>query len=166
MSTAAGFDGKPFKSVSQGAADIKSIALVEGATAPAEATGEVATLFAFFKQTLEKEVAEVRASDRLTDSVACLIAPDFGPDRQLEKMLAAHGRLTERAKPVLEVNPTHPMTAALARRFRDGSDKPLIEDAAWLMLDEARLMEGGQVEDPQAFAARLRRVMEKALGID
>ncbi len=166
VSTSAGYDGKPFKSVSQGAADIKAIALVEGATAPAEATGEVATLFAFFKQTLEKEVAEVRASDRLTDSVACLIAPDFGPDRQLEKLLAAHGRLTERAKPVLEVNPTHPMTAALARRFRDGSDKPLIEDAAWLMLDEARLMEGGQVEDPQAFAARLRRVMEKALGID
>ena len=166
VSTSAGYDGKPFKSVSQGAADIKSIALSEGVTAPAEATGEVATLFAFFKQTLEKEVAEVRASDRLTDSVACLIAPDFGPDRQLEKMLAAHGRLTERAKPVLEVNPTHPMTAALARRFRDGSDKPLIEDAAWLVLDEARLTEGGQVEDPQAFAARLRRVMEKALGID
>ena len=93
VSTAAGFDGKPFKSVSQGAADIKSIALVEGAKAPAEATGEVATLFAFFKQTLGDEVADVRASDRLTDSVACLIAPEFGPDRQLEKMLAAHGRL-------------------------------------------------------------------------
>ena len=114
VSTAAGFDGKPFKSVSQGAADIKSIALVEGANAPAEATGEVATLFAFFKQTLGDEVAEVRASDRLTDSVACLIAPEFGPDRQLEKMLAAHGRLAERAKPILEVNPTHPLTKALA----------------------------------------------------
>ena len=115
VSTSAGFDGKPFKSVSQGAADIKSIALVEGATAPAEATGEVATLFAFFKQTLEGEVAEVRASDRLTDSVACLIAPEFGPDRQLEKMLAAHGRLNERAKPILEINPTHPLTVSLAR---------------------------------------------------
>ncbi|MGH6799349.1 MAG: molecular chaperone HtpG, partial [Roseiarcus sp.] len=106
VSTAAGFDGKPFKSVSQGAADIKSIALVEGANAPAEATGEVATLFAFFKQTLGDEVAEVRPSDRLTDSVACLIAPEFGPDRQLEKMLAAHGRIAERAKPILELNPT------------------------------------------------------------
>ena len=164
VSTAAGFDGKPFKSVSQGAADIKTIALVEGASAPAEASGEVATLLAFFKQTLEKEVAEVRASDRLTDSVACLIAPDFGPDRQLEKMLAAHGRLSERAKPILEINPTHPLTVALAHRFRDGKDKPLVEDSAWLMLDEARLLEGGQVEDPPAFAGRLRRVMEKALG--
>ncbi|HTR14704.1 MAG TPA: molecular chaperone HtpG, partial [Roseiarcus sp.] len=83
VSTAAGYEGKPFKSVSQGAADIKSIALVEGAKAPEEATGDVATLIAFFKQTLEKEVETVRPSDRLTDSVACLIAPDFGPDRQL-----------------------------------------------------------------------------------
>jgi molecular chaperone HtpG len=164
VSTAAGFDGKPFKSVSQGAADIKSIALVEGANAPAEATSEVATLFAFFKQTLGGEVAEVRASDRLTDSVACLIAPDFGPDRQLEKMLAAHGRIADRAKPILEVNPTHPLTKALAGRFCAGKDKPLIEDAAWLVLDEARLLEGASIEDAPAFAARLRRVLEKALG--
>jgi molecular chaperone HtpG len=164
ISTAAGFDGKPFKSVSQGAADIKSIALVEGAKAPAEASGEVATLLAFVKQTLESEVADVRASDRLTDSVACLIAPDFGPDRQLEKMLAAHGRLSERAKPILEVNPTHPLTVSLAGKLRGGADKALVEDSAHLILDEARLLEGGQVEDPPAFAARLRRVMEKALG--
>src|SRR5271156_5374749 len=164
VSTAAGFDGKPFKSVSQGAADIKSIALVEGANAPAEATGEVATLFAFFKQTLGDEVAEVRASDRLTDSVACLIAPEFGPDRQLEKMLAAHGRIAERMKPILEINPPHALTKALAVRFKEGQMKPLIEDAAWLGLDGARLMEGASVEGPPAFAARLRRVMEKALG--
>ena len=164
VSTSAGYDGKPFKSVSQGAADIKSIALVEGAKAPAEATGDVATLIAFFKQTLEKEVEAVRPSDRLTDSVACLIAPEFGPDRQLEKILALHGRVKERAKPILEINPAHPLTQALARRFVAGQDKPLVEDAAFLMLDEARLLEGGQVEDPPAFAARMRRVMEKALG--
>ena len=106
----------------------------------------------------------MRASDRLTDSVACLIAPEFGPDRQLEKMLAAHGRLGERAKPILEVNPTHPLTVALAGRFAAGQDKALIEDSAWLMLDEARLLGGRTGRDPPAFAARLRRVMEKALG--
>ena len=163
VSTSAGFDGKPFKSVSQGAADIKSIALVEGAKAPEEATGEVATLLAFFKQTLENEVEAVRPSDRLTDSVACLVAPEFGPDRQLEKILAAHGRVKDRAKPILEINPTHALTTALAGRFAAGKDKPLIEDAAWLMLDEARLLEGGQVEDPPAFASRMQRVLEKAL---
>jgi molecular chaperone HtpG len=164
VSSAAGYDGKPFKSVSQGVADIKTIPLKEGAQPPAETSAEVATLIAFIKQTLDGEIAEARASDRLTDSVACLVAPEFGPDRQLEKMLAAHGRLAERTKPALEVNASHPLTLALARRFASGPDKALVEDAAWLIYDEARLAEGETVHDAPAFAARLRRVMEKALG--
>ena len=164
VSTAAGFDGKPFKSISQGAADIKSIPLAEGKSAPAEASPEVATLIAWIKQALESEIEDARASDRLTDSVACLVAPEFGPDRQLERMLAAHGRVSERVKPVLEINPSHPLTSALARRLKDGADKALIEDAAWLLLDESRLAEGETLKDAPAFAARLRRVMEKALG--
>ncbi len=164
VSSAAGYDGKPFKSVSQGVADIKTIPLKEGAQAPAETSAEVATLIAFFKQTLGGEIADARASDRLTDSVACLVAPEFGPDRQLERMLAAHGRLSERAKAVLEVNASHPLTLALARRLAAGPDKALVEDAAWLIYDEARLAEGETLGDAPAFAARLRRVMEKALG--
>ena len=164
VSSAVGFDGKPFKSISQGAADIKSIALVEGATPPAEASAEVATLIAHFKQTLEAEIEDARASDRLTESVACLVAPEFGPDRQLEKMLAAHGRLTDRVKPVLEVNASHPLTAALAKRFKEGRDRDLVDDAAWLLLDEARLVDGEPLKDAPGFAARLRRVMERALG--
>ncbi len=164
ISSAAGYEGKPFKSVSQGVADIKAIPLKEGAQPPAETSAEAATLLAFIKQTLDGEIADVRASDRLTDSVACLVAPDFGPDRQLEKMLAAHGRLSERAKPALEVNAAHPLTLALARRFAAGADKELVEDAAWLIYDEALLAEGETLRDGPAFAARLRRVMEKALG--
>ncbi len=163
VSTAAGFDGKPFKSISQGAADIKSIALKEGETPPVEASAEVATLIAYIKQTLENEIADARASDRLTDSVACLVAPEFGPDRQLERMLAAHGRVSERVKPVLEVNATHPLTSTLARRFKESGDRALIDDAAWLLLDEARLVDGETLKDAPAFAARLRRVLEKAL---
>ena len=164
VSTAAGYDGKPFKSVTQGAADIKSIELVEGAKAAAETSAEVATLFAFLKQTLEGKVEDIRASERLTDSVACLVAPEFGPDRQLERMLASHGRLGERVKPILEVNAAHPLTKSLAKKFGAGADRGAIEDAAWLLYDEARLMEGEPLDDAAAFAARLRRVMEKALG--
>ena len=164
VSTAAGYDGKPFKSVTQGAADIKAIALVEGGKPPAETPAAVATLFAFFKQTLGDQIEDVRASERLTDSVACLVAPEFGPDRQLEKMLASHGRMSERTKPILEVNAGHPLIASLARRLPAEADKSLIEDSAWLLLDEARLMEGEALSDAAAFAARLRRVMEKALG--
>ena len=164
VSNSVGYEGKPFKSISQGAADIKNIALVEGATPPAQASAEVAALIAHFKQTLEGEIEDARASDRLTDSVACLVAPEFGPDRQLEKMLAAHGRLQDRVKPVLEINATHPLTSALAQRFQEGRDRDLVDDAAWLLLDEARLVDGEALKDPTAFAARLRRVMERALG--
>jgi molecular chaperone HtpG len=164
VSTAAGYEGKPFKSITQGAVDLKAIPLREGAPAAAETSAEVATLIAFLKQTLEGEIAGARASDRLTDSVACLIAPEFAPDRQLERILAAHGRLSERAKPTLEVNASHPLTRALARRFAADADKALIEDAAWLILDEARLAEGEVPSDAPAFAARLSRVLEKALG--
>ncbi len=164
MSTAAGYDGKPFKSVTQGAADIKAIPLVEGARPQSgETPAAVATLFAFFKQTLGDQVADVRASDRLTDSVACLVAPEFGPDRQLEKMLATHGRVSERTKPILEINAGHPLIASLARRLPAAADKSLIEDSAWLLYDEARLAEGEAPSDAAAFSARLRRLMEKAL---
>ncbi|MGO8798135.1 MAG: molecular chaperone HtpG [Roseiarcus sp.] len=164
VSTAAGYDGKPIKSVTQGAADIKAIPLVEGARPQSgETPAAVATLFAFFKQTLGDQVADVRASDRLTDSVACLVAPEFGPDRQLEKMLATHGRVSERTKPILEINAGHPLIASLARRLPAAADKSLIEDSAWLLYDEARLAEGEAPSDAAAFSARLRRLMEKAL---
>jgi len=162
VSSAVGYEGKPFKSVSQGAADIKAIALKDGASAAAEASPEVATLIAFFKQTLESQIAEARASDRLTDSLACLVAPEFAPDRQLEKILAAHGRLGERAKAVLEVNASHPLVQALAKKFAAGPDKGLVEDAAWLIYEEARLADGDALSDAPAFAGRLRRVLEKA----
>jgi molecular chaperone HtpG len=165
VSTAVGYEGKPFKSVTQGAADIKAIPLAEGAKPqPGETPAAVATLFAFFKQTLGDQIEDVRASERLTDSVACLVAPEFGPDRQLEKMLASHGRMGERTKPILEVNAAHPLIASLARRLPIEADKSLVEDSAWLVFDEARLLEGEAPNDATAFAARLRRIMEKALG--
>lgn len=166
VSTALGFDGKPFKSVTQGAADIKLIPLAEDAATPAAegASAEVATLLAFMRQTLENVVAEVRASDRLAESAACLVAADSGPDRRLERMLAEHGRFGNVSKPILEVNPNHPLVASLARRFKEQAEKSLIEDAAWLILDEARMMDGERPEDPAAFAARLTRVLTKAIG--
>ena len=163
VSTAAGFDGKPFRSVTQGAADIAAVPLKEG-VAPVATTPEpeVATLFAFVKQTLGDAVADVRASQRLSESAACLIAPEHGPDRRLERMLAQHGQLQEAAKPVLELNPTHAMVAALSARLKSGGDRTLVEDAAWLILDEARLADGDAPLDARAFGARLARVLAQA----
>ena len=166
VSNAAGFDGKPFKSVTQGAADIKAVPLAEGGeeTEAKDVGPKVATLLAFMKQTLGDAVEDVRASDRLSESPACLIAPEFGPDRRLEKILAQHGKLGMQTKPVLEVNPGHPLVAALAERFAGEGERAVVEDSAWLLHDEARIMDGELPADAAAFAARLRRVMEKAAG--
>jgi molecular chaperone HtpG len=167
-SSTLGFDGKPFKSVTQGAADIKSIDLVDGATAPSEAppSAALATLFALMKQVLEEAVAEVRGSDRLSESVACLVADERGFDRRLERMLAEHGQLQTASKPILEINPTHPLVAMLAGQVGGqggNKDKDALADVIWLIFDEARLMDGEQPADAANFAARLTRVLLKAV---
>ena len=157
------FDGKPFKSVTQGAADLAAIPLTDAPEAPTpELPDSVKKFLAFIKNTLGETVAEVRVSDRLTDSAVCLVAPDSGPDRALEKLLAGAGRLTAASKPILEVNPRHQLVVALAA-LGDG-EHAFKEDAAHLLFDEARVLDGERPVDARAFSARLARVLEKGLG--
>jgi molecular chaperone HtpG len=167
VATAAGFDGKPFKSVTQGAADIKSIPLKETAKAdeaePEPPAAALATLYALMKQVLGEAVDDVRASDRLSSSPACLVASDRGPDRRLERLLADSGRLAMASKPVLELNPAHPLIRALAARM-SAPEKKKLEDIIWLLFEEARLMEGEKLTDTSHFAARLTRVLLDAAG--
>jgi len=162
VATAVGFDGKQFKSVTQGAADIKSIPLKEkpeaGAAGAEPPAAGLATLYALMKQVLGEAVEHVRASDRLSASPACLVASDRGPDRRLERMLAETGRLGPASKPVLEINPAHPLIRALAARI-GAPDKGKFEDIVWLLFDEARLMEGEKPADAPHFAARLTRIL-------
>ena len=156
-------DGKPFKSVTQGAADLSLIPLADGATAPtADATPEVADFIAFVKTTLADAVSEVRASERLTDSAVCLVAADSGMDRQLERILAASGQAMPAAKPVLEINPRSALIAKLAALGED--ETALREDAAHLLFDEAQIADGERPLDARAFSARLSRLFTRALG--
>jgi molecular chaperone HtpG len=157
-----GFDGKPFKSVTQGAADLQLIPRLdaEGAS-ETELAAPVRAFIDFVKSTLGEAVSEVRASERLTDSAVCLVAPESGPDRALERLLAGAGRLTSASKPILELNPRHPLVVALAGL--DGGDGDYKADAALLLFDEARLLDGERVVDAKAFADRLGRVLERGL---
>jgi molecular chaperone HtpG len=166
VETAAGYDGKPFQSVTRSETDIGAIPLLDGASAEdsADVSAEVATFIAFMKQTLGDNIADVRASKRLYESVACLVADTSGPDMRLRQILQAHGKLSEAPKSVLELNAAHTLVASLAQRLASGADKELIEDASWLILDEARLMEGEAPTDPARFAARLARTLQRALG--
>jgi len=115
VSSGASFDGKPFKSITHGSADLGLIPLLDTNSKPSSEIDKSVTAFlSFIKAELGDAVSDVRPSDRLMDSAVCLIAPESGPDRQLEKLLAGAGRLKAAAKPVLEVNPHHSLIKALA----------------------------------------------------
>lgn len=165
VSNALGYDGKPFKSATQGSVDLKEIPLAEGVEqAATEDSGPaMASFLAFAKQTLGEEVEDVRTTDRLSDSPACIVAPEQGLDRRLERMLAEHGRLDKTSKPVMEINAQHPLVAALAEKFATQTDSALLADAVWLLYDEARMMDGEQPADMTAFAKRLFAVLARAM---
>jgi len=156
------YEGKPFTSVTQGGADLGLIPLVEGQDKPTEPENEaVADFLAFAKTTLADAVSDVRTSDRLTTSAVCLVAPESGMDRQLEKLLASAGQLPTAALPVLEINPRHALIQKLASS--DDADG-LKSDLAHLLLDQARIADGEQPTDARAFSDRLDRLMSRAVG--
>jgi molecular chaperone HtpG len=156
------FDGKPFKSVTQGAADLALIPRIDAQQQPAPGTEDtVKNFLAFMKETLGESVSEVRTSDRLTESAVCLVAPEFGPDRQLEKLLTGAGRLQMASKPILEVNPRHELVVALAALGED--ERPFKEDAAHLLFDEARVLDGDRPTDARTFSERLTRIFKRGL---
>lgn len=156
------FEGKPFKSVTQGAADLAAIPRLDAGTEPSPDLSEGVTEFlAFLKTTLSDLVSDVRSSDRLTDSPVCLVAAESGPDRQLEKILLGVGQLAGASKPVLEVNPGHPLIASLAALGQD--DREFKEDAARMLLDDARVLDGDRPSDALEFSRRLARLVERGL---
>ncbi|MFS8114038.1 molecular chaperone HtpG [Rhizobium jaguaris] len=155
------FEGKSFKSITQGSADLAQFNRQdEGKPESESASAEVQAFLDYAKQKLAAEVSDVRASDRLIESAVCLVASEQGYDRQLEKILQGAGRLESGAKPILEINMDHPVVKAIAAK----ADAPsLRDDAAFLLLDQARVLDGDKPADPRAFAERLARLMERAL---
>ncbi len=163
VTSGASFEGKAFKSVTQGAADLTLIPRIDAKEEPPSQTDEAVTNFvAFIKETLGEAVSDVRTSDRLTDSPVCLVAPETGLDRQLEKLLAGAGRLKVTAKPILEINPRHAIVVALASLGED--DLAFKQDAAHLLFDEARVLEGERPADARMFSDRLGRLLTRSLG--
>ena len=159
--TAMGFEGKPFKSVSQGAADLDLIKPKDEKAEEPKETAETVTLIAAFKQALGTRVSDVRISKRLTDSTCCIVN-DGQMDRTLEKLLSRQKDSgVSISSPVLEINPSHGLIKALSEALKS-KGASAVEDAAHLLLDQATLLEGEVVADPTDFAKRLGAMMTKA----
>ena len=161
--TALGYEGKPFKSVTQGAADLDLVKRKDEAAAETPDDAATAVLAAALKQALGEKVKDVRTSRRLTESAVCIVN-DSAMDRTLEKLLSRQkdSGVTISA-PILEINASHPLIKALGLKV-NAHGAAAVADAAQLLLDQAFIIEGEQVPDPAGFARRLADVMAKALG--
>ena len=161
------YNGKAFKSLTRGAADLDQIQGADKSDSDdqGEAADEttVGTLVAFLKTALEDKVKDVRATDRLTSSACCLVADEGDMDIHLERLLRQHGQMDSQAKRILEVNPKHPLIHRLAERVKGEGHQMDAQEAAFLLLDQARIVEGETPEDPSAFAKRLSDLVAKGL---
>ena len=126
-----------------------------------ESEKKIEPLLGKMKKLLSDQVKDVRPSARLSDSPSCVVADGSDPTLAFQNVLKQLGqRDLPASKPILEVNPGHPIIVGLAER----GDDALLDDASRLLLEQALLIEGVRPEDPIAFAKRLNRVMERALG--
>lgn len=158
---------KPFKSATRGGADLGKIAAKEtdGKDKKPEVkeTPGLDALVAFIKLALKEEVKDVRASERLTDSAVCLVADEGDVDMHLERILKQHKQLDHSAQRILEINPDHSFIRRLAAQLAETktNENDLLEEAARLLLDQARILEGEPLPDPSAFARRLTKLVER-----
>ncbi|MBC7136073.1 MAG: molecular chaperone HtpG, partial [Oceanibaculum nanhaiense] len=161
------YEGHKFKSVTRGGTDLAKVKGAEKSDADkkaeADSKDDVGSLVALMKLALKDEVKDVRASERLTDSAVCLVADEGDMDMHLERLLRQHKQLDNSFKRILEVNPAHPVIRKLAAHVAQKGGEASIDDAALLLLDQARILEGEPLRDARGFATRLSAFLEKGL---
>ena len=160
--TSLGYDGKTFKSVTQGGADLDEVPLQDKPDEKDKSDdAATATLITALKAALGDAVQDVAKSNRLTSSPVCIVAGDQGFDRTLEKYLARQEGKSSISAPVLEINPDHALIAKLAERAGKGED---VGEAARLLLDQAVILEGEVPADATGFAERVSKLMQQVYG--
>ncbi|AVP56221.1 molecular chaperone HtpG [Pulveribacter suum] len=146
------FDGTPLQSVAKGAVDLGTLQDEAEKKAAEEAAESFKPVLAKLKEALKDRAEDVRATTRLVDSPACLVVQDHGMSMQLARLLKQAGQGAPQTKPVLEVNPEHPLVKKL-----DGSVH--FHDLAQILFDQALLAEGGLPEDPAAYVRRVNALL-------
>ena len=154
------FDGKSLQSVAKGDLDLGKLADEQEKQAQEKVGEEFKDLIAQIKTSLDEKVKEVRVTHRLTDSPACLVADTYDLSGNLERMLKAAGQNVPRNKPILEINPEHP----LITKLKSEQGKARFSDWCHILFDQSLLAEGGQIEDPATFVKRLNGLMLELAG--
>jgi molecular chaperone HtpG len=157
-------EGKKFTSVTRGQSgldDIKGGENEEEAKKDEAPSEEIAALIARFKTALGEQVKDIRSSTRLTDSACCLVADESDADMHLERLLRRHNQIEKQSARIFEINPKHPMIKRLGSIVSSQPDH--VDEAARLLLDQARIVEGETVLDPAAFARRMTDMMTRGL---
>jgi molecular chaperone HtpG len=147
------FEGKSLQSIAKGNLDLGNLENKEEKKEQEKEANEYKELTDKIKGILDTHVKEVRITLRLTESPACLVAESHDMGGNLERLLKSAGQKVTHAKPILEINPHHPMVQRLKyeeERFADWS---------YILFDQALLAEGGQLEDPAAFVKRLNELL-------
>jgi molecular chaperone HtpG len=156
------FEGKKLQSVAKGALDLGKLAdESDKAEQAAAATTDMVDLIERMKRELGERVKDVRASHRLTESPTCLVVEDHDMALNLQRMLKAAGHAVPTAKPVLEVNPTHPLIS----HVKQHPNSPDFGDWVGVLFDQALLMEGTQLEDAPGFVRRMNKLLMAQQGI-
>lgn len=147
------YNGKSFQSVAKGDLDLGDSEADKAAQD--EAKERLGGLVERTKKALEGRVKEVRLSQRLTESPACVVADESGMSQHLERLLRQAGQPVPSSLPTLELNPEH----ALVKRLDQEQEESRFADLALLLLEQSMLAEGGQLDDPAGFVRRLNDLL-------
>ena len=149
------YDGKQFQDVARGDLDLGEVETEEDKKHKEEAAEEHKNLLERIKTALEDRVQEVRVTNRLTDSPACLVVGDFDMGAQMKKIMEAAGQKVPDSKPIFEINVEHP----LVQRLENEQGEDRFKELSAVLLDQATLASGEQLQDPGAYVSRLNRLL-------
>jgi len=156
------YKGKHVKSIVAGDVDLDKSKKEE----KAKSQKKYQKLIDLIKERLAGQVKDVRLSGRLKDSACLLVADEGDLNPQMEKILKAMGQTVPENKKILEINPDHPLFAAMNSLFEKDKESPVLEEYAGLLYDQALLLEGSRPKDPAAFAKTVARLMVDSLKVD
>jgi molecular chaperone HtpG len=151
------YKGKKLQSVARGGLELGELDDKEAKEEEQKRSTELQSVLEQMKKVLSDKVQDVRITRRLTASPSCIVAGENDMTPQMERLMRAAGQNVPHSKPILELNPDH----SLLNRLQNEADDEVFADLSWILLDQAILADGGQLDDPAAFVRRMNKLLLK-----